>query len=159
MNFDFRPMDEVGVRQIHTWRYPPPYEIYGMNADTLPELLGIMLDPANAYYRIEGEDGELAAYCCFGPDARVPGGDYGAPALDIGMGLRPDLTGLGRGSSFVQAVLEFARREFAPEACRVTVAGFNERALRVWQKAEFQPAQTFARDPDGMAFTILTRQT
>lgn len=26
-------------------------------------------------------------YCCFGTDARVPGGDYSADALDIGLGM------------------------------------------------------------------------
>ena len=41
MNLYFRPMDGAGVRQIHAWRYPPPYEIYSMDHDPFQELLGI----------------------------------------------------------------------------------------------------------------------
>jgi len=72
--------------------------------------------------------------------------------------MRPDLTGQGRGLTFVSAVLDFARRTFTPTAFRVTVAEFNKRALRVWEKAGFQPGQTFQRSRDDMPFVVLGRE-
>ena len=92
----------------------------------------------------------------FSPDGQVPGGDYRANALDIGMGLRPDLTGQGRGLMYVKAILDFAHRTFAPTAFRVTVAQFNKRALRVWEKAGFRAIQTFHSKHDGKTFVMLS---
>ena len=153
----FRPMDETDARAIATWRYKAPYDVYSLDAGDPDEIVRCFLDPVNAYYTIVDQEGRLAAYCCFGPDAQVPGGDYGTPVLDVGLGIHPDLTGQGLGHVFVRAVLRFARQEFAPAGFRVTVAEFNERALRVWKSAWFQPVQRFERAPDGMPFVVLTR--
>ena len=158
----FHPMDETAARAIATWRYEPPYEVYSLDTGDPDELVDCFLDPANAYYYVVDGGGFLAAYCCFGPDARVPGGDYDNPALDVGLGVHPDRTGQGLGHAFVRAVLRFARQEFAPAEFRVTVAEFNERALRVWNAAGFQPVQKFERAPngvpDGMPFLVLTKR-
>jgi ribosomal-protein-alanine N-acetyltransferase len=156
--FHFRPMDEASARAIACWHYEPPYDMYNLGSGDVEEMVRAFLNPQNHYYRIAAGGGELVAYCCFGPDAQVPGGDYRASALDIGMGVRPDLTGRGQGFHYVQAVLNFARRTFAPLALRVTVAGFNLRALRLWEKAGFHTVQTFHRSLDGKAFHILARE-
>jgi len=68
--------------------------------------------------------------------------------------VRPDLTGRGQGSRYVDAVLTFARRTFAVQTFRVTVAEFNQRAQKVWEKAGFQHSQTFGRG-DGKTFMVL----
>lgn len=116
------------------------------------------LGPRNNYYTIADASGDLVGYCCFGPDAQVGGGDYTACALDVGLGMRPHLTGQGRGLAFFSAILDFGRRTFAPQAFRVTVAAFNQRALRVYEKAGFRATQTFRRDGDGLPFVILIHQ-
>jgi RimJ/RimL family protein N-acetyltransferase len=116
---------------------------------------GELTNPANHYYSITDKDGELVAYCCFGPEGRVPGGTYDSTALDVGMGLRPDLTGQGRGSQFLHAIAEFAHQRYAPTAFRVTVAAFNSRALRLCRRAGFREVQRFNRERDGLRFVIL----
>jgi ribosomal-protein-alanine N-acetyltransferase len=151
-------MDEASVQAIARWRYEPLYNIYSLDGENEHELVQTFLNPAYHYYQVRDETGDLVAYCCFGPDARVPGGDYAAGALDVGLGVRPDLTGQGQGSAFVAAVLDFARRTFAPPVLRVTVAEFNRRAQRVWQKAGFRPVQTFERPPDSLTFVLLVRE-
>ncbi len=78
------------------------------------EAVQFFLDPQNKYYRVVDEQGELVAFCCFGWDAQVPGGDYSADALDIGMQMRPDLIEQTDGLTYVETFLEFARRTFAP---------------------------------------------
>ena len=156
--FSFRPIDEAGVRAIFAWRYPPPYDIYNLSAGRIEEDLPVFLDPDNAYYCLYDEAGSLVAFCCFGPEARVPGGDYSASALDVGLGVRPDLTGQGQGSVYAQAVLDFGAN-WTPAAFRVTVAEFNQRARRVWEKLGFRFVERFARSRDGMPFVILARET
>ena len=157
MQLIFRPMDEASARAVAAWRYEPPYDFYNMDAADVEASIQAFLDPRNGYYGIYS-DVATVGYCCFGPDARVPGGEYGADALDVGVHMRPDLTGQGRGLAFFSAILDFARRAWAPRAFRVTVAAFNRRALRVYEKAGFRATQTFQRDKDGAPFVILIRQ-
>lgn len=154
----FRPMDEASAHEILTWRYEPPYDIYNANTDKADPFVQALLDPAYAYHAITDERGEFVGYCCFGADARVPGGDYAADALDVGLGMRPDLTGQGQGLAFFESIANFARRTFAPQALRVTVAAFNQRAIRVYEKAGFEHEQAFQRSGDGMEFVILSCQ-
>jgi ribosomal-protein-alanine N-acetyltransferase len=151
-------MDEAKALAILEWRHEAPYDLYNLDPASLAEALRVFLDPQYAYYAITDHDGDLVAYCCFGPDAQVPGGDYRPSALDIGLGVRPDLTGQGLGLTYVSAALDFARRTFAPTAFRVTVAEFNKRAQRVCEKAGFRPVQSFHRHGDGRAFVVWMRE-
>ena len=77
------------------------------------------------------------------------------PALDVGLGMRPDLTGRGLGEEFVHAGLRFARETYSPPAFRLTVATFNQRAIRVYERAGFETVETFGaptqRHRKGMA--------
>lgn len=155
MSLRFHPMDEVSARESLTWRYEPPYDFYNPNPDKVEETVQWFLDPRHAYCAITGDDDKMVGYCCFGTDAQVPGGDYGADALDVGLRMRPDLTGQGRGSDFFAAIVDFARRTFEPQALRVTVAAFNRRAIRVYEKAGFECVGTFQRNGDGAKFVIM----
>lgn len=157
MSFVFKPLDEASVHLITGWRYEPPYDVYNLPHPPDAADLQYFLDPKNAFYCITDDTDEVLAFCSFGPDGQVPGGDYSSPALDIGLGIRPDLTGQGRGSTFVKAALDFARRTFTLPMFRVTVAEFNQRALRVWEKAGFRRVQTFRRMGNKQNFIVLVR--
>jgi RimJ/RimL family protein N-acetyltransferase len=158
MALTFEPMGEGAAREILGWTYTPPYDIYNITADDQEAALEFFCNADNRYYALHDARGSLVAFCCFGHDAQVPGGSYAGGALDIGLGLRPDLTGRGLGRSFVAAVIEFAQATFAPQQLRVTIAIFNARALRVWRSAGFLPILTFTA-PGGRQFAILTRRS
>jgi RimJ/RimL family protein N-acetyltransferase len=156
-------MDRASALAIVNWRYEAPYDIYDMvsaqaGEEEIEETVESLLDPRYHYYALFDQGESLVAYCCFGEDGRVPGGDYHLDALDVGMGLRPDLTGQGHGLVYIRAVLDYARQTFTPATFRVTVAQFNRRALRVWEKAGFRPVQTFQRRGDGRPFVVLVRE-
>ena len=158
MQLTIQPMTRSGVMAIASWRYPPPYDIYNLTFPPSAADVQYFLDPAIAYHEIRDGAGELVGFCSFGADGQVPGGDYRTAALDIGMGIHPDLTGQGLGHSFGQAVIDFACSHCAPAQLRVTIANFNLRAQRVWQRLGFQPVTSFAaRVGDGLPFTIFTR--
>ena len=158
MSLTFTPMTKANAKAIFQWHYEPPYDTYNIEADDVADAINFFVAPQNNYYAITHALGELTAFCCFGYDAQVPGGDYRDDALDIGLGVRPNLTGRGNGLHYVNAVLDFARQRFSPTQFRVTIAAFNGRAQRVWQKAGFELTQTFRANRGGRTFVVMTRK-
>jgi [ribosomal protein S18]-alanine N-acetyltransferase len=148
------PMTPAYAGGIVTWRYPPPYDCYDMTAAD-PSFIA---SPVSGFFALVGRD-ELIGFRSFGVDGQVPGGEYDDSALDTGGGLRPDLTGRGLGRQAITTGLEFGRREFAPSAFRVTVASFNQRALRVLRSLGFRDVSSFRALTDGRDFEILVLNT
>ncbi len=141
-----------------SWRYEPPYDFYNHDPSKRDEVIAnSFLDPAYHYYAVLDEQEALIAFYCFGEDAQVPGGDYRVDALDIGGGLRPDLTGYGLGPKIMSAAMEFARSRFAPRAFRVTIAEFNLRARRAWEKIGFISVQEFVAPHSRIPFVVMLR--
>jgi [ribosomal protein S18]-alanine N-acetyltransferase len=158
MTFHLAPITEADVRQILTWRYGEPYAIYNLVSSDEAADLRYFLDPLNQFHSVYDSTGDLIGFCSFGVDAQVPGGDYSLEALDIGLGMRPDLTGQGLGSGFLGAILEFARRAFGPTCFRATVASFNGRSRRIFEKQGFQLVQSFWSHSDpSRQFDLLLR--
>lgn len=126
-----RVLTEEDARQVVGWGYA-----------ALAELTPL-LDRDRAYYSVANAAGEVVGCCCFGPEARQPGGDYTAPGLDLAAWLRPDLTGFGRGTRFVATVITFARALFGPLPLRVTVPRKDHRALHACAQVGFRPVGRF----------------
>ena len=153
-----RPATADDVAEFATWRYEPPFDVYDLG-DAVADEIDYFTSPATRCHVVDTDDG-LAGYCTFGEDARVPGGDYSAPALDIGTALRPALTGRGFGIRFIGAVIDFAAGAFGPTNARVSIAATNARALRVWQAHGFAETQRFHTDREVLGtteFVVLER--
>ncbi|QBD80991.1 GNAT family N-acetyltransferase [Ktedonosporobacter rubrisoli] len=145
MQFTFALLNREDAQEIYTWRYSGPYAVYSLGGDEPAgeDDLAEMLDRRSPYYGVRNERGELVGFFNFGTSALV--WDSGAigvlidkETLDLGLGLRPDLTGKGLGLAFVEAGLDFARATFAPRHFRLFVLAWNERAIRVYERAGFQ---------------------
>jgi [ribosomal protein S18]-alanine N-acetyltransferase len=150
LRFTLEPISPTDARAISRWRYEEPYSIY----DGDPTSVDALLQPRFSYHSVYDEHGDLTGYFCFGEDAQVASGKrlgvYEAePALDMGLGMRPDLTGMGLGEEFVLAGLRFARETYSPPAFRLTVAAFNRRAIRVYERVGFEIVETFGTDMRG----------
>lgn len=145
------------IRTFIHWQYEGPYALYNMRGEDEEELVRFFLDAENGYFGISSAEGEFLGFCNFGADARVPGGDYTQEACDIGMGMRPDLTGRGQGARYAAAVFDFAGAHYPQRRQRVTIAEFNERAQRLCQKFGFVQVSRFVRERDGRAFVIMVR--
>lgn len=156
MEVTFGTMNASAAREILSWEYDPPYDFYNLANAGEVRVLDSFLDPVNRCHRIESPELGLIGFCCFGPDARVPGGDYSADRLDVGLGLRPDLTGSGLGSEIIPLVCEFALDRFGAADLRVSIAAFNRRARRAWGKAGFELTGEFERSTDGEPFVQLS---
>ncbi|BAZ11834.1 hypothetical protein NIES4071_36600 [Calothrix sp. NIES-4071] len=157
MSLSIQLLDEANARACAVWHYKAPLDFYNLNLNEIEQNVQYFLDPKNNFYGIF-EEKEVIGFCSFGEDGQVNGGDYSVQGLDIGMGIRPDLIEQGRGTYYVEAVLNFASREFNPPMYRVTIAAFNQRALRVWSKIGFHPVSTFEDKSQGLKFIILVQE-
>ena len=144
------PITRADAQAISRWRYEGPYSVYNGN----PASVDSLLEPRFHYHSVHDEHDNLAGYFCFGEDARVSAGKRlgiyeREPALDIGLGMRPDLTGQGLGEEFVTSGLRFANEAYSPQAFRLTVATFNRRAIRVYERVGFEPVEAFGAEARG----------
>lgn len=151
------PMTAAHAEDIAGWTYPGEYAVYSFTRgeETLRELL------CGSYFVRLSEGGELTGYFCFGASARIPAveeGAYGADLLDVGLGMRPDLCGKGGGAAFLAEGLDFARSRFGAAKFRLTVAAFNRRAIRAYEKAGFAIERKITHRKSGAAFYVMTAE-
>jgi RimJ/RimL family protein N-acetyltransferase len=147
--FYFRPLHDEDARAISMWRHEEPYSVYDVRE------VEHLLRPDYHYFAAVSDDGELLGYCCFGEDARVEGLVEEPGVLDVGGGLRPDLTGVGFGAPFLRAVCEHGAEQFHPRAFRLAVAGFNRRARYVAAALGFE--QVGIRSTGERDYVVLQR--
>ena len=156
--YRFSPITMEEASEVLRWRYHDLTYVLQPADESFDDDLRALLRPDYNYYAVHDATGVLVGFCCYGEDAQVAGGDYAAPALDIGMGLRPDLVGQGRASRFLQAILDWGVETFEPEMFRCTVAAANPRSQRMFARAGFMTVQRFAaRDITDLEFIVMVR--
>jgi ribosomal-protein-alanine N-acetyltransferase len=142
------PLSQEDAEAIAEWHYPGPYSFSDWTAD--PNDLRELLDAAlrgDAYWAVRDEANELVGYFDFKPKDEQ--------TVEIGLGLRPDLTGRGLGGSFLAAGLEFARTRFAPARFVLSVATFNDRAIKVYERAGFARERIYMHSTNGAEWEFL----
>ncbi len=103
--------------------------------------------------------GQILGHVSYGPDGQIPaagGCAYPEDALDVGLGLRPDLCGRGLGAAYVAMCLRFGQERYGARRFRLTVAGFNQRAIKVYQRAGFSIARQVTHSIFHNPFFIMT---
>lgn len=157
MQFNLYPMTIEDARQVVQWKYAPPYDVYTIISDDMEGEAQYYVEPANGYYSLV-QGGMLIGFACYGAEGQVPDGDYSADMLDVGIGIRPDLTGQGMGNHYAEAVFNFARVELKAIALRTTIAEFNKRSQRVVEKVGFQRMKVFAKKDSDKYYEIWIRE-
>lgn len=102
---EIKKITKNDAKKIINWKYEPPYDFYNMddNEEALQELLQY-----NGIF--DGE--ELIGFYCLGSFAQVPiGREKGSypeteGLIDLGFGMKPELTGQGFGYKFVSFIIE-----------------------------------------------------
>ncbi len=152
----FLPMTKSHAQEIAAWQYPEPYSAYNPQPQDGP---GEWLN--GEYFVRLDEKGHPAGFACFGESARIPAAEpdaYRDDPLDIGLGLRPNLCGKGRGAGFLLDALRFARCRFGAAHFRLSVACFNIRALRAYLRAGFLPKREIHSLSSGASFMIMEKR-
>ena len=155
MEYTQKEMSLEDAMLIANWSYPEPYEIYnlGISKENIAELLG-------GEYSAVYLDGELFGFFCTGESARIPiepaASIYKSEsAVDIGLGISPCMTGRGLGRGFLSFAIECIKQNRPNAALRLTVADFNERAIKAYKALGFEKTAQFIRPSDGMQFSIM----
>lgn len=146
MTFKIIPMTAEHANHIFKWTYPPPYELY--NIEETPDALSEFLN--GSYYAVIDDFNQLIGFYCYGKSAIVPlGSTLGAyedvSYLDIGIGLKPALCGRGNGHLFFQNAIYYAKQHFNAYKIRLTVASFNQRAIKLYEDFGFKKVLEFNR--------------
>ncbi len=150
MTMRVRDLTPADLDDIAGWRYDDRWAVYDSDGP---------LDPELGYWAVvEGssENERLVGFGCLGEDARVPGLPEADGVLDVGVGMRPDLVGQGRGPEFATTVLDFARDRGATRL-RAVVQEWNIRSLRLVERLGFVRVGT--HDVGDVTFVVVERET
>jgi RimJ/RimL family protein N-acetyltransferase len=111
------------------WLYSGRYATYDVRG---------ALGANRGYFWVEDDDGDIVGYGCVGAEARIPGIDPEPGTVDIGYGMRPDLTGQGLGREFVGAVIAHACAGQPDARVRMLILRWNDRSRKVAQTHGFR---------------------
>ena len=131
---------------ILQWEYDAPYDLY--NNELSDEALKELLD--GSYYSIVDGCNNLIGFFCIGENAKVPIGNrlgvYQDNFVDIGLGMHPSLVGKGNGFEFCSFIIKTIEEKYEKKPIRLTVAKFNIRATRLYEKLGFVSENAFSND-------------
>jgi RimJ/RimL family protein N-acetyltransferase len=147
-----RRMTAEEAEQVACWRYKGDWSIYDVpSAQPLIEDLG-------DYCAVVANQ-RLIGFCCIGAAARVPGLSENPAVLDVGIGMNPELVGVGHGVAFGQTVLRYLTKRFPDSALRAVVQSWNQRSLRLTQRLGFEDVGDFTVVQGGreVAYRIVVR--
>ena len=126
-----RPLTIEDGMEIAMWRYPGPWMVY--DALEAPR-------PDEGYWSVCDADGRLVGFCCLGDAARPPGLEPAPGALDVAIGMKPELTGRGLGADLGRAAVAYAREVCDGRRLRCAVPDWNDRGLDAARAAGFVEA-------------------
>jgi ribosomal-protein-alanine N-acetyltransferase len=140
MKYVFTSMDEKHANVVSKWHYDGVYSFYDMAADE--DDLRILMDASNWRDTIKAvlnEDDELVGWAAFYTENNE---------FWLSLGLRPDLTGRGLGTEFVSECVNYAisHDKLTRGTIKLAVALFNQRAVKVYQRAGFVETNRTIRD-------------
>ena len=148
-------MTAEAAQAIALWQYEPPYDFYNWPVEEAPTAM--VIPDAFVSFDLHGRP---AGTFSFGSDGQIPTVEenpYGPGFLDIGLRLRPDLCGQGLGESYVKAGLSFGREQYQAERFRLSVAAFNQRAIKTYEKCGFSLEREVTNPYYKNKFLIMTR--
>ncbi|WP_085992911.1 GNAT family N-acetyltransferase [Oceanobacillus senegalensis] len=143
MQLIIKKMTEKYAVDVLCWKYEKPYNFYNnvLTSGAIMELL------TYKYFVVLDKYNDLIGYFCIGRPAQIPDGElngvYKEDCIDVGIGMKPRLTGKGKGHIFFSRILRFIQEKHPDKDIRLTVATFNERAIRLYKKLGFVEDASF----------------
>ncbi|MDV2582363.1 GNAT family N-acetyltransferase [Alkalibacillus haloalkaliphilus] len=148
MSYQIKVMTQKQAEDIaFNWRYEGEYSFYDMVADE--EDLSEFVDP---------ESRESSTYAVMSNKDLIgffSVNKVSEHTFDIGLGMRPDLTGNGYGLNFLNKGIKFVIKEFKAERITLSVSTFNQRAIKLYKKVGFKEVNTFMQKTNGDCFEFL----
>lgn len=135
------PMNIRHCQDICTWTYEPPYDLYEWSSwaqmeQEEQEFADQEIREAQYISILEKASDCLVGYAQLFPLNGV---------TRLGLGMRPELCGLGMGSSFVRFIAEEAQRRRPADEIDLEVLTWNIRAQKAYQRAGFVITDEYER--------------
>ena len=149
MEFAFRPLSQVHALEIaNDWKYDGIYSFYDMTADEedYAEFVDENLRNKNDYFEALEHD-ELIGFFCVIQEGN---------SIEIGLGLRPDICGKGKGKEFVRQITDYIENNYKFDKLVMNVAAFNQRAIKVYRSCGFKEQETISRSSNGGIYEFLS---
>lgn len=135
-------MTEAHAREICGWRYEGVYEVYNFSEYEEAARQGWSIADARRraeeFRAVVDDAGVLEGY--FRMDDSSPG------ELELGLGLRPDLCGRGRGEGFVRLITRYAQTLYPHRRLFLEVRTFNRRAVRCYEAAGYRRTGAYRKN-------------
>ena len=131
------------------WKYQGVYEFYNMTSDSedYEELMTPSLRKDNYFQVMKGN----TLFGFFVIEKALDSDDI----VDIGLGIKPELTGNGLGQAFLLEILDYIRKNISVKTVRLGVASFNERAKKVYEKAGFVQTKIYDQPTNGSVYEFV----
>lgn len=158
MGYQHNKMNIEEAVAISRWTYPKPYDIYSFESSQ-----SVLDEFINEGYCSIYQDSDLIGYYCTGKSAQVPADKSkeiykNDNYIDFGLGMKPQLTGIGKGSDFFSFIIECIKNEYPDKKLRLTVAQFNKRAIHLYQGFGFKCIFEFNKPNLNVDFIIMVQK-
>lgn len=124
-------MNITAVKEICSWKYPEPYDVYNYVPfeEAVKSNSPLLRDENKNNYLCFWENETLTAYInIYQKDSKV----------FIGIGLAPDFCGKGLGKTYLKQGIETARSCYSESEIWVEVRSWNERAIKCYENCGFK---------------------
>jgi [ribosomal protein S18]-alanine N-acetyltransferase len=150
MSYIIKQMSQQDVASVISWKYTGIYSFYNMDED--PEDLYEFREEAanNPHYWSVYHLDQLIGFFSY----VLKSGNQ----VEIGLGMSPVLVGNGHGYEYLKAGIEKAIELYRPLSLVMSVADFNERAIKVYQRAGFQKIDSFQQHTNGGVYPFIKMQ-
>ena len=135
----------------NTWHYDGMYSFYDMSAD--PEDYEEILSPklrSYHYFQVVTQN-QLTGFFMVEPTDQ-------SSIVEVGLGMKPLLTGQGAGKQFVQLILAYVSAHHHPETIIFDVAEFNVRAQKCYRNLGFMPVKRHLQATNGGQYPFVEMQ-
>lgn len=149
MEWVIQPLTQSHALEIaNAWKYEGIYSFYDMTADVedYEEFVDEERRNQNDHYEVLESHEVIGFFCVFQENT----------SIEIGLGMRPDVCGKGKGKRFVEQILEFIGRAYSFDQLVVNVASFNQRAIKVYRACGFEDSEITQRHTNGGVYEFLT---
>ena len=149
MELAFRPLTQTHALEIaNEWKYDDIYSFYDMTADAedYEEFIDEDLRNQNDHYEVLENNELVGFFCVIRENASV----------EIGLGMRPDICGKGKGRQFVKQIVDFVEHNYKFDKLIMNVALFNQRAIKVCRSCGFEDFEIIKRNSNGGVYEFLT---
>ncbi|HFI0256644.1 TPA: N-acetyltransferase [Streptococcus suis] len=134
---NFRKMDyfyimplpqDLALEIANQWHYQPPLDVYNFSVDSAAYAELISSEARGERYFAVIRNAALMGYFCIDQDGAT---------VDICLGMKPSLIGLGNGRAFYQTIEDYIVEQYQPDSLKLTVAFSNQIAQTLFRAVGF----------------------